>query len=89
MFVYVCVHGCMFRAGQPSQTMRLPTLEVISHRESRSGAALCNVSAHVGAHVCTSICVCNVAFGIIALLSVGMFCEQRKIFQGCNCLNEN
>lgn len=85
MFVYVCVHGCMFRAGQPSQTMRLPTLEVISHRESRSGAALCNVSAHVGAHVC----VCNVAFGIIALLSVGMFCEQRKRFQGCNCLNEN
>lgn len=81
MFVYVCVHGCMFRAGQLSQTMRLPTLEVISHRESRYGAALCNVSAHVGAHVCMSICACNVAFGLLPCCLWVCFVGRERDFK--------
>lgn len=65
--IYVCVYvsvcmGVCWGAGQLysvslSQTVRLPTLEAISHRDPHNSAALCNVSAHVGVRVCWSMWV--------------------------------
>lgn len=79
VYVHVCVHRCMFRAGQLSQTVRPPTLEVISHRESRNGAALCNVSAHVGAHMweCVYLCLQCCVLHLLLCLWVCFVGRQR------------